>query len=495
MKTNNKKMPSESIFANRQHPIKILSYTTRSFWLILIPLARDLFASRYSLAQWLYGSWLSIVTIFAIFGWAFARWLTVTFRIEEDCIVAKSGYFGIFESKLYYSRLACVSSRQGAILRLFRASTMYLTTAGSDRALKLTLSGSDTRRLLSHITQSPKSNSRFCFVPKKTQLILFSLLFSSSLSGIIITLTFLFQLSRIIGTELERNVKGSIYELSEKTQGLIRGIPPVLSAAALIIIAAKAISFVVNLFRHLGFSITRQGGRLIIESGFITKRLHILQRESIVFSDSQQSLVMKWLRLCSVRIYCNGYGKKNKELNVLIPITTTNRIKSSVRLLVPEIKSVKKQISPPPSSVMSFILLPLVLAVLFPAAALVSTYFFPDVKRLAWGLVTIPEIMTLWLLAVKSVSLFTTGIGVSGELVRLDLCKGFSFHTVTIPTYKIAKITIRQSPFQRVSGKCSLRLSVCAPTHRSHKIAGLYLSDALPILKETGHSFVNSDRF
>lgn len=479
------------IFATRQHPVKILSYTTKSFWLILIPLARDLFASRYTLSQWLYGSWLSILTIAAIFGFALLRWLTVSCYIGDDCIVAESGFFGISESRIRYSELSCVSSRQGPVLSVFRASAVSLATSGNGRAIHLTLSKKNTERLFSHIHPPASGSARFMLIPKNAQLVLFSLLFSSSLSGVIILLTVLFHAKKIVGDGVQRLLADSIYTISEQTRRLLGGIPPMLSAIAGAVIVLKVISFVTNLFRHINFSITRLDDKLIISSGFITKRTHVLSRESIVFCDIQESLLMKLFSLCSVRIFCSGYGRKNKELSVLVPVCARDRVKSSVRLLLPEVREVRRTILPPKGGFMSYVLLPVLCITGVCIYLWLTRHLSPRLHSISLAPALVVLGVLVWLTVVRVVSLFTSGIGQGFSLFRLDYCRGLRFHTIIVPADKIASVTIRQSPFQKVSGKCTLSFSFSTPSARRHRLFGLYIDGVMSVLRR---GFVNSDR-
>ena len=172
-------------FKYRQHPIRILGYTTRSFWLIIIPLTRDLIASRYDVASWLKGSWLSILTVTLIFGYAFVRWATISYHIEKDCIIAKSGYFGFMESKIYYDRITSVSASQSFIYRIFRAHKLYFNTNSGFKNgvdITLTVKMSDYNKLFEIIDPQSADSASFTYRPKHSQMLIFSLLFSSSLA-------------------------------------------------------------------------------------------------------------------------------------------------------------------------------------------------------------------------------------------------------------------------------------------------------------------------
>ena len=93
------------IFKSRQHPIKIFTYTTSGFWLLLIPLARKLYRLSFDVAEWFRGDWLDIIIISLIFGFAFLRWFFITFSIDNDCIRTGTGYFGLLKSKFNYNSM------------------------------------------------------------------------------------------------------------------------------------------------------------------------------------------------------------------------------------------------------------------------------------------------------------------------------------------------------------------------------------------------------
>lgn len=475
------------LFDNRQHPIRILGYTTRSFWLILIPLTRNLVASRYDIAAWLRGSWLSILTIIVIFGYAFVRWLTISYRIENGCIVAKSGYFGLLESKIYFENITSVSASQGVIYRLFRAHKVYLNTnsgarVGSD--VMLTMKNSDYLRLFEILMpdsvkpdKREERSGRFSYKPKRSQLLVFSLLFSSSLSGIIIAVTFLLQGSKIIGENLQNSIRLGIYDLTRHVEKLVRNIPPIAIAASIVIFATWLISFAANLCRHWSFRSIRWGDKIIIKSGFITKRAHILNRRDIVCVDVQQSLLMMACKICSVRIHCNGYGSANREINVLIPITTAKEVACSMKLLVPEFPMPKKSVRPKLSGIMYYVLPPLIFCLALPCVGYAARLFFHSWSNIIRFAVFIGEIPGIWLAMVKMVSGFTTGAGFGDGYLRLDCCRWYAFHTLIIPVQHISKLSKRQSWTQFLKDNCNIRVRTATLSSKTHTVKNLRCDD------------------
>lgn len=472
-------MTAKEFFSHRQHPIKILSYTTRNFWLILIPLARDFFSARYSLAGWLYGSWLSILTILAIFGYALLRWASLTYYFSDDCITAKSGYFGILETKIFYSKISSISARQSPLYALFRASTVCICTSGKGRGITLTLRKSETDRIFSLAGSVTTPKSVFSFRPKALHVLLFSLLFSSSLSGLAIICTFLIEWSKILGNDLA----GTIPELVTKRETLYARLPLVIAS---VLSAGWLLSFIANLMRHGRFSIARSGDKLLIQSGIITKRRHILSRSSIVFTDVSQNLIMKLFRICSVRVGCNGYGRRNYELGVIIPLASKSELKSSERLLLPEIPLPPKISVFTKRSIFSYVALPVCIAAAIPIIAWLAFVMLPHYRGTIKLCTAIALIPALWFCIVRLVASQTSGIGCDGRLVRLDYCRGFSFHSVSVEKNSIAKVGVRRSVFQLRSGKCGISVRVCYPRRSRHKISAIGYDEALTIFGITG---------
>jgi putative membrane protein len=90
-------------FRRRQHPVKIIMYIAKYLWLLLIPLAKYLIATQFDFESWVKTNWVDILTLSVIFGYGILRWVFIYFEIEEDSIIAHTGYFGIERTQVYFS--------------------------------------------------------------------------------------------------------------------------------------------------------------------------------------------------------------------------------------------------------------------------------------------------------------------------------------------------------------------------------------------------------
>lgn len=480
------KQQVKEFFACRQHPIRILGYTTKSFWLLLIPLTRSLVAMRFDIAQWLKGWWLDILVITVIFAYAFFRWFFITFRIHSDHITARTGYFGLCRTKIYYSTACSVSFSQGAFYRMFRAYKLFIDTNSGNSSssdLTLTFKKSDFEKLLASAKNSDPSGRKFSYTPKRFSVFIFSLVFSSTLSGVILFATLIIQASRIIGRELEERF---LHTVNEYAQKLAIRLPRYVVMIALIVILGWLYSFLVNLFRHWSFALSRRGDRIIIQSGIVTKRTHVISADKINYFDIQQSFLMKMFSICSVHIQCAGYGKGRREIAALIPISTFSEVESTLKLIAPEVPLPEMTLHSRPRNIMRFLWPPIWMAMLLPIADYVLISLFPGWREVIRFVAVIGEIPCVWLLAVKFSAAFLTGAGDSDGHLSLSFCKYYGFHRIIVDKSKISKVTVFQSPTQYLFKNCTLVFYTFGESISSHKVKNLPLSEAMDFLAQSG---------
>ena len=470
-------------FRRRQHPVKIIMYIAKYLWLLLIPLGKYLIATKFDFESWIRTNWVDILTLSVMIGYGVLRWVFVFFEIEEDSIIAHSGYFGIEKTQVYFSEMSSMSLCQGYIYRFIGACTVYIDTDAKsiqNTDIRLDISQKQAFRIYELATAKCRNKPKYIFTSQKRSLIIFSLLFSSTLSGMLLTLTFIYQAYRIVGREIEEEFLAKVNSQLEK---LTIHIPKYLIVAALVVAGSWLVSFISNLMRHWGFSCTRCSDMLLISSGKGTKRRHVIMRDRINFIDYQQSMFMKLFGICSVQVHCTGYGKRRLELSALVPITTTVSAETSVRLLLPGMPTVKYDVHTGWADVRRFITPPLVVCLL-PAACyevlcrlipkfemLVKT--IPDWKSALTNLAVISMLPLVWLVIVKINAAFNTAVGFEGDHCILSYCRFYRFHRATVRLDRISKIKISRNPFQRMNGTCHLRIYTSAEGTSVHLIKGL----------------------
>ena len=112
-----------------QHKIALLKYTTKNFWLLVIPLLRGLAAvglDFYGFYNWLRGAYWDIMVIAVIIGLAYFRWKNIRYDIQENGIAVKSGMILKNEFLFPFSAVSCAAAKRSVWLRPFRAVTVSL---------------------------------------------------------------------------------------------------------------------------------------------------------------------------------------------------------------------------------------------------------------------------------------------------------------------------------------------------------------------------------
>lgn len=480
MENSEKSQPSISrFFRHRQHPVKLLGYTSRNLWLLLIPLSKYLIASKFDFQSWIKTNWVDILAITGIFAIAILRWVFIRFDVESDGLVAHTGLFGMVRTKVFFSELTTVSICQSWYTRAVKAYTVYFETNAktiSSEDVRLLMSKKNAELIYSFLTVRPDSEKKGCaeFSPKKSYLLVFSLLFSSTLSGVILFGTFMFEAYKIVGLEMEQKVindlNGRLTTLDENFLKLSQTIPKAVLILAGIIIVSRLISVIATLIRHWSFTVLRSGSQFLVKSGVLTKRRHIINRSMVNYYDLTQTFLMKLFRICSVTLDCTGYGKSRREISALIPITTYTEVNASLRLLVPDLPRPRPEVKTTRSDVRRFIFLPLVFCCIPPAALHFLKPVFPDRASEMSAIMAVLLIPLIWLVVVKTAAAFNTSVGFSKDGCTLNYCRMYIFHKVFLPKRSISKIRITRNPFQMINKTCTLWIYTNGEKTRHHKM-------------------------
>lgn len=470
------------IFKYRQHPIAMFNYITRGFWLLLIPLTRSLIAMKFNIAEWLKGAWLDVLIVSLIFGFAFLRWFFISFRVEEEYIQTGTGYFGLIKSKIYYKEASSVTCSQGAFLRLFRAYKINIDTNSNSRFFSkhnvtLIIKKSEFDKIYNIIKGHGEGLAKFSYQPKKTQLFIFSFLFSSTISGVVLIATLLYQGSRIVGREIEQQL---LLDINNQVARFVTvSLSPITIAIVMVIVVGWLYSFLVNLIRHWDFTAVRQGSNIIIQSGIITRQINIIDINKINFIDTRQSFLMRMFKICSVHINCAGYGKSNAQISVLVPITTNEEMLMSLKVLVPKIPRPTLTLRSRLLSILSFLTTPILIVALVPVAASIVSWIFPEWESIIMFMMMMFLIPGFWFIVVKFASIFTTGIGFHDGYATLSYCRFYSFHTVVVPTERICIAATKQTVAQYFNKQCNLKIYTNSEKTSYHKVKNFPLKNVL----------------
>ena len=482
----------------RQHAIRLFSYTTRYFWLLIIPLARSLYSLSFefdAFRVWLRGAWLDLLVLFAIICFAWIRWLSVWFSFDSEKIVLRRGIYFNMEDTVYYSQITTLSIKQGFLYRLLGASTVYIATnAGAfDRAdVTITMKRADADRFYAEVKGSRQKSLNYSISPNKLRLLLFSLLFSSTLSGVLIIIALLLETGEVFDREIEARLLFDT--LTEAVNRVALYVPPIISLIIIVLAGAWVLSFTSNLVMFWGFVLTKCSDSLYVKSGIWAKNRHIMLRSKINYIDLKQSFTSKVFNVSSLHVNCAGYGSAGRdELTVVLPITTRKEINGAIKEVFPEFPRPRIELKSNPRSYGGFYFWPIVMAILPVAGFALIYYLLPSWYIVAYPAVAITVIPAIWLAICKTLSMFITGIGMSDGYITMRYSKMFTFHTIVAPKDRVAKVIIRQSPLQRMGGACSVIIYTSSDSKAKHYIYGLRLDKALAFFERNGFDLYFSE--
>ncbi len=468
----------------RQHKIAILKYTTGNFWLLLIPLVRGLVSACFNFYHWIRGAYLDIIVILFMFGLAYFRWYFVQFEISEKVIYVRKGCVIKTEFRLPYSVISCATCCKSFLFRPIKAVKITLDSDSIPAAkkknsadLSLIISEIDYQYIYNNIpTESTSMKVSYC--ASKKDLIIFSLLFSSALSGIIFMGTLFIQGSRLVGERLEQKIFSAVNDVTEAVKIFAKEATDFSVALTIIIAAGWLLSFVTNLLRHIRFQITRREKNITVENGYFSRWKYYVNSSKINYADLRQNLLMKISKIMSVHVSCTGYGKSKNEIPVFVPISTRRRVMSTMEMMLPEFTLSNISLKPKRTYILAYIWLPLVLTVGVPIAAAVTCRIFPEWTGAVKFAAVMLEILSVYLLAVKISAKLSSGIGVGSETLTVKYCRAYQFHTVIVPKRRIAYIKIRRTLFQRVSGCCDVVIYTRGERAARHRVRGILIDEA-----------------
>ena len=476
----------------RQHPVKIIKYMARYLWLLLLSLAKYLIASHFDIKSWLEANWFDLVILLVIFGFALIRWITVYFELGEDSIITHTGFLGMTKTVVYFEDITSVSLCQGPISFLIRNCSVYIDTDADcvqSTDIRIDLTKSKAMEIYHLVSQKAKAQPGFVFKSPKKQLFIFSLLFTSAISGTVVLLTVLYQAYLITDKELNRRILDEVNSQIQMIEN--SGLEIYFLAAGLLIGLIWLMSFLSNLLRHWDFTCKRGANYLRIRSGKGARRHHLLRRKYINYLDFTQSFFMRMFNICSVEVSCTGYGKRWKEISALIPITTSKDAVESARLIAPEFSLCKPQVRTSKACIPGFIVLPALAAVAPILAGIVMQYYFPWRKQQIIFIEIMLALPLIWLTVVKCEAAVTTSMGFEGDGVTLSYCRWYTFHKIALKRANITKVTIRRNPLARLFGTCTVVICTTGEDSRRHFIGGVHYKKTLRILKENGFSFIS----
>lgn len=464
----------------RSHAINILEHTSKFLVLLVFPIIRALFITNIGFYAWLEGAWFDIFIIMIIVALGFLAWYRYLYCLTDDGIYIKKGIIIVKNRYIPYGKLSVLSIEKPFYLIPLHAVRIHADTDGglpTTPDFAITIYRSELEGFRQKVT-APIINDgeiKRVYLPKNFYIAILSFIVSNTLTGVLFVSTFISGIGNVLGNEVEEQMKGQLTVIAQK---YAFGIPPMAAILAIVILGGWAVSFILNLIRHLRFSVTRQSGSLYIKSGLVTRREYLLTVKRINLIELRQTFFTKLFGFYSAFIHCNGYGKRKDELSILMPAGERYDLQQNVKMLLPEIPICKPTIRPRKKYLSRFLVPPIswVLSVL--AGWLLLFYFCPQFSEIVFFIGIMAEIPCVWYLLVKILSYFHTGVGFSEDVYTFNYTYGYRIKTIAVPKERIIRLTVRRSFFQLMSGCCDLVILTYSEGRKRHVVPNLNYEEA-----------------
>lgn len=474
-----------------EHPLKILKNAAKNIWLLVFPLLRGIrtftidFNAFYT---WIKGAWFDILVILFIIGFGYFRWLFTWFRFDKNSVSLISGIFVNREIIIPYKNISAVTAEHSFYLRPFKAARVSVDTcAGTFMTsdMSLLVRHEDLKKLRKKLPKIKiESRKTFEFKPKWFTIVFFSLVFSSSFSGIIYLSAFLFQSGRIVRDLIENELVDFVRLADSVSAKLAIKIPPVAIILGFVIIITWLFSFVANILRYTGFVMKKDKHILRIKMGALTKRVFHIIPGKINYVDMRQNLIMKLFKTTSVNISCSGYGTQKNELPVLLPVLTKKQANRALELLDFKKYIVERKIKVSKLAFITYTGIPISFILLIPIAAVLAVWLFPSVSDIVVFIAIMAEIPFVWFFVVKLVAMNTSGVTIEDNFCCIRYSRFYNFHTILADKDKLVKVQIIQNPFEKRLGRCRLDFYFNAEVPKNNKVKGVRIQDAKKIIEK-----------
>lgn len=466
------------------HPINIVEHTTKFLILLILPLLRTLILSRDGFAAWLNGAWFDLAVILVILLLGIWRWYRYVYRLDPSGISIKQGVFFPKKRFIQYTRLSVVAVERPYYLLPFFAVRVSADTDGGAPTtpdFQVTIFKSQEEEFLTKVDAPfvTRAELKKVYLPKNFYIAVLSFINSNSLTGVIFAATFISGAGKVVGGEFDKKVMNQLTSLATV---IAAGLPPIAAIVGFTVLGGWLLSFLITLVRHLRFSSERQGGRLIIRSGLITKREYHIAVKRINVIELQQSFLTKLFGFYTGFIHSNGYGKRKDELSVLMPAGDGHAIARNLDMLLPEIPLCKTTLKPSLKFLSRFMIPPLSWIGGVSAGLLLLNWLFPTFSDITLYIGIMAQIPCFWYLGVKIVSFFHTGVGETESAYTFCYTYGYKIKTIAVPKKRIVKLTLRRSLFQVMSGCCDLVILTFSEGKKRHVVPNVSFSEAKKIM-------------
>jgi len=356
--------------SRRLHPAGIAIYAAQAFGQALFPLV---IIFGLSLAGGRGGVDWTRTLIYAVIGIGgatlagYIRWSSTTYAVDARAIHHHTGVIRHDDTDVPLARVEALDIQQGLLQRLFGVYSVNVQTGGAGKGGEIALPalGASAVAELREVVGAPAPT-----VDEATRLrlapgaLLVAALTAGQLGVIVPVLA--------VGAQIAQQA----FEEGEGRRA-VRALPDTMGewllAAGVLLAAAWALSVVGAGVAFAGFSVARDGDRLRIRRGLLSRREATIPVARVRAVRVVEGVLRRPFGLATLQMEVTGYAEEAAVARTLFPLLRTRSVLGALERLLPELADDPHRLAPPPARAWRrYLLLPVVVALGVGAALAVS---------------------------------------------------------------------------------------------------------------------------
>lgn len=283
---------------------------------------------------------LAVIGVVAATALGFRRWQTTTWWVSETAVHFRSGVFSADETVVPKRRVQAIDTTQGPVLRLFGVLALQLQTAGGKTAeIRLDAvtpaEASELRTAVELPDPAEREVERLVLTPGR---LLVGAVTAPQL-GVLLPLV---AAAAAVGDDLlGEGLRQGWFERRPTGMAL-------LGAVAATGVSAWLLAVLASMFAFSGFTIERDGDRLLIRRGFAQRRSASLPLSRIHAVRVIEGVVRQPFGLASLRLEVAGYRNEPSAAQTLFPVVRRAEADALLARFVPELAGALGELARPP---------------------------------------------------------------------------------------------------------------------------------------------------
>ena len=304
-----------------QHPINILENISGKLFLLIIPVLRTLIyvIIHGELAGWLQGAWLDLLVVLVILGSGVYRWAFLRYRYSEKGLWVYKGILCTAVLFLPKEQISYLSRQEPWYLRPLGAVKLQADTDGGGKRnydVSLTITRKESVRMVDTLFSVRLEPVEERYRAKTSRIVLYTLLNTNNLSGILYFAAGFTTAMRIFGQQLQYILWEGVRWIADFFSN---SLSPALAVLAAILLLFLAGIFLAHLFYLLQFRCRRSQNILRLSCGLVSQHHTHMMVSRINSVTLVESYLSRLIGMGYATLRCSGYGKRDGTNNLLVP--------------------------------------------------------------------------------------------------------------------------------------------------------------------------------